>query len=84
MISTAYFTLPVLRRHLITNRAHGAFLGYALSGLRSATGTGAPTAKVVAAELGDGSFGFTAGELCKPSVRGGRRITFVVMSNSAL
>lgn len=47
-------------RHFITNRAHGA-LGYALS-----AGFGAAIARpdaTVVAVMGDGSFGFTCGEL---------------------
>ena len=57
---SAYFTLPRAGRHFITNRAHGA-LGYALSASLGAW-YGRPDSKVVAL-MGDGSFGFTAGEL---------------------
>ena len=55
-----YFQAPEAGRHFITNRAHGA-LGYSMSaGMGAAVGR--PDAMVVAA-MGDGSFGFTCGEL---------------------
>jgi acetolactate synthase-1/2/3 large subunit len=76
---SAYFTLPRPGRHFITNRAHGA-LGYALSASLGAW-YGRPESKVVAL-MGDGSFGFTAGEL-ETICRSRAPITFVVMSNSA-
>lgn len=57
---SAYFNAPQAGRHFITNRAHGA-LGFSL-----AAGVGAqigrPNATVVSV-MGDGSFGFTCGEL---------------------
>ncbi len=76
---SAYFTLPRPGRHFITNRAHGA-LGYSLSASLGAW-YGRPDSKVVAL-MGDGSFGFTAGEL-ETICRARAPITFVVMSNSA-
>ena len=56
----AYYELRRAGRHFISNRAHGA-LGYALA---AAAGVhyARPQAKV-AAVMGDGSFGFTCGEL---------------------
>lgn len=65
-------------RHFITNRAHGA-LGYAMSASVGAQ-IGCPNAKVVSV-MGDGSFGFTAGEF-ETVTRLGLPITFVVFSNS--
>jgi acetolactate synthase I/II/III large subunit len=76
---SAYFTLPRAGRYFITNRAHGA-LGYSLSAALGAW-YGRPDSKVVAL-MGDGSFGFTAGEL-ETVCRSRAPITFVVMSNSA-
>jgi acetolactate synthase-1/2/3 large subunit len=76
---SAYFTLPRPGRHFITNRAHGA-LGYSLSASLGAW-YGRPDSKVVAL-MGDGSFGFTAGEL-ETICRARAPITYVVMSNSA-
>lgn len=76
---SAYFTLQRPGRHFITNRAHGA-LGYALSASLGAW-YGRPNSKVVAL-MGDGSFGFTAGEL-ETVIRAGAPITFVVFSNSS-
>ncbi len=74
---SAYY--PVLRagRQFFSNRAHGA-LGYSLP---AAVGAhyGRPGAKVVAV-MGDGSFGFNAGEL-ETVARLGLPITFVVVSN---
>lgn len=71
--------LPVARtgRHFITNRAHGA-LGYSLSAAVGAH-VGRPAAKTVAV-MGDGSFGFTIGEM-ETVARLGLPITFVVVSN---
>jgi acetolactate synthase-1/2/3 large subunit len=57
---SAYYEFLEAGRHFISNRAHGA-LGYAM-----AAGVGAhfgrPTTRTVSV-MGDGSFGFTAGEL---------------------
>ena len=76
---SAYYQLPVAGRHFITNRAHGA-LGYSLSAALGAW-FGRPRSKVVAM-MGDGSFGFTCGEL-ETVVRHSAPITYVVFSNSA-
>ncbi|MFA3920738.1 thiamine pyrophosphate-binding protein [Ruegeria hyattellae] len=75
---SAYYQLPRPGRHFITNRAHGA-LGYALSAALGAW-FGRPASKTVAL-MGDGSFGFTCGEL-ETVCRVGAPITYVVFSNS--
>lgn len=74
----AYFDLPQAGRHFITNRAHGA-LGYAMS---AAVGAwyASPSSKVVAL-MGDGSFGFTVGEL-ETVVRKNVPLTMIVLSNA--
>ncbi len=76
---SAYYKLPKPGRHFITNRAHGA-LGYSLSAALGAW-FGRPTSKIVAM-MGDGSFGFTCGEL-ETVVRCGAPITYIIFSNSA-
>ncbi len=75
---SAYYELNTTGRSLFSNRAHGA-LGYALS---AATGAaiGAEGRKVVGL-MGDGSFGFTCGEL-ETVVRLNLPITFIVFSNA--
>jgi acetolactate synthase I/II/III large subunit len=75
---SAYYQQNRTGRQFITNRAHGA-LGYSLS---AAVGAyfGRPGAKVVAV-MGDGSFGFTIGEM-ETITRLRLPITFVVISNS--
>lgn len=75
---SAYYRLPRPGRHFITNRAHGA-LGYALSAALGAW-FGRPQSKIVAL-MGDGSFGFTCGEL-ETVVRCRAPITYVVFSNA--
>lgn len=75
---SAYYQQAQAGRFFITNRAHGA-LGYSLSASLGAW-FGRPASKVVAL-MGDGSFGFTCGELETVS-RVGANITFVVFSNS--
>ncbi|MEX0339753.1 MAG: thiamine pyrophosphate-binding protein [Arenibacterium sp.] len=77
--TSAYYQLPKPGRHFITNRAHGA-LGYSLS---ASLGVwyGRPGAKVVAL-MGDGSFGFTCGEL-ETVCRSRANITFIVVSNAS-
>ncbi|MDA7426806.1 thiamine pyrophosphate-binding protein [Thalassococcus lentus] len=75
----AYGHLPKPGRHYITNRAHGA-LGYAL-GASLGAWFGRPEAKVVAM-MGDGSFGFTCGEL-ETVVRHKAPITFIVLNNAS-
>ncbi|WP_300514614.1 thiamine pyrophosphate-binding protein [Aliiroseovarius sp.] len=75
---SAYYQLPRAGRHFITNRAHGA-LGYSLSAALGAW-FGRPASKTVAL-MGDGSFGFTCGEL-ETVTRVGAPITYIVFSNS--
>ena len=75
---SAYYETRQTGRHFITNRAHGA-LGYAMSASVGAQ-VGRPDRKVVAV-MGDGSFGFTAGEM-ETVVRLKLPITFVVVSNA--
>ena len=76
---SSYYTLPRAGRHFITNRAHGA-LGYALSAALGAW-FGAPERKTVAL-MGDGSFGFTCGEL-ETVTRCRAPITYIVLSNAS-
>jgi len=76
---SAYYQLPRAGRHFITNRAHGA-LGYSLSAALGAW-YGRPNAKVVAM-MGDGSFGFTCGEL-ETVCRARAPITYIVLSNAS-
>jgi len=76
---SAYYEFRESGRHFISNRAHGA-LGYAMA---AAVGAhfGRPRTKTVAV-MGDGSFGFTAGEL-ETIVRLRVPVLMVVISNSA-
>ena len=76
---SGYYRCPLPGRYFISNRAHGA-LGYSLSAAVGAQ-IGRPDSKVVSV-MGDGSFGFTCGEL-ETVVRLGLPITFVVFSNSS-
>ena len=76
---SGYFDFNATGRRFITNRAHGA-LGFSLSAAVGAS-YGAPGAKVVAV-MGDGSFGFTVGEL-ETVVRKQLPITFIVFSNAS-
>jgi len=76
---SAFYELRLPGRHLITNRAHGA-LGYAMAAAMGAQ-VGRPGARVVAV-MGDGSFGFTAGEL-ETLQRLGLPVVMVVVSNAA-
>ena len=76
---SAYYRQSLAGRYFITNRAHGA-LGYSLSASLGAW-FGRPDSKVVAL-MGDGSFGFTAGEL-ETVARVGANITFIVFSNAS-
>lgn len=75
---SAYYELRRPGRHFITNRAHGA-LGYSMA---AAVGAwfGRPEAKVVSV-MGDGSFGFTVGEL-ETIRRHNVPLTMIVFSNS--
>ncbi len=75
---SAYYELPKAGRHFISNRAHGA-LGYSLSATVGAA-YGRPNSKIVGI-MGDGSFGFTAGEL-ETIVRCNVPVTLIVCSNS--
>jgi acetolactate synthase-1/2/3 large subunit len=76
---SAYYPFLEAGRHFISNRAHGA-LGYSM-----AAGVGAhfgrPGTKTVSV-MGDGSFGFTAGEL-ETIVRLKVPLMMVVISNSS-
>ena len=75
---SAYYELNTTGRTLFSNRAHGA-LGYALS---AATGAAvAAEGRKVVGLMGDGSFGFTCGEL-ETVVRLNLPVTFIVFSNS--
>ncbi|WP_370048717.1 MULTISPECIES: thiamine pyrophosphate-binding protein [Salipiger] len=76
--ASAYYRQALAGRYFITNRAHGA-LGYSLSASLGAW-YGRPESKTVAL-MGDGSFGFTVGEL-ETVCRARAPITFVVFSNS--
>jgi acetolactate synthase-1/2/3 large subunit len=76
---SAYYENALTGRHFISNRAHGA-LGYSMA---AAVGAyfGRPDAKIVSV-MGDGSFGFTVGELetiCRLKVP----LAMVVISNSS-
>ena len=75
---SAYYEQRLPGRHFISNRAHGA-LGYAMS---AAVGAhyGRPDAQCVAI-MGDGSFGFTAGEL-ETIARLQVPLTMVVIGNA--
>jgi acetolactate synthase-1/2/3 large subunit len=75
----AYFDLPQAGRHFITNRAHGA-LGFAMPAALGAW-FGRPASKCVAV-MGDGSFGFVAGEL-ETVLRSGAPLLLVVLSNAS-
>ncbi|WP_353154740.1 thiamine pyrophosphate-binding protein, partial [Pollutimonas bauzanensis] len=75
---SAYFNSNKPGRHFITNRAHGA-LGFSLSaGIGAAFGR--PDAVVVSV-MGDGSFGFTCGEM-ETLVRRNIPLKMIVFSNS--
>lgn len=76
---SAYFNAPEAGRHFITNRAHGA-LGFSMSAGVGAQ-VGRPNATVVSV-MGDGSFGFTCGEL-ETIVRHGIPLKMIVFSNSS-
>ena len=75
---SAYYPQARTGRHFISNRAHGA-LGSSMS---AAVGAhyGRPAAKTVAI-MGDGSFGFTSGEM-ETIARLKLPITFIVVSNA--
>jgi acetolactate synthase-1/2/3 large subunit len=75
---SAYYDTGRPGRHFITNRAHGA-LGYSMSAALGAW-FGRPGSKCVSV-MGDGSFGFTVGEL-ETIVRHKAPLLMVVLSNS--
>ena len=75
---SAYYEIRTSGRRFFSNRAHGA-LGYSMSAALGAW-FAEPSAKVVSV-MGDGSFGFTVGEL-ETIVRVKAPITMVVISNS--
>ena len=74
---SAYFRQSLPGRFFLTNRAHGA-LGWSMSAALGAW-VGRPSSKVVAV-MGDGSFGFTVGEL-ETVTRLGAPVTFIVLAN---
>jgi acetolactate synthase-1/2/3 large subunit len=76
---SAYWQQKSPGRQFISNRAHGA-LGYSMSAVVGAY-YGRPRAKCVAV-MGDGSFGFTAGEM-ETIVRLKVPVAMVVVSNSS-
>jgi len=76
---SAYYEFPLAGRHFISNRAHGA-LGYSMAAAAGAH-FGRPQTKTVSV-MGDGSFGFTAGEL-ETIVRLKVPLLMVVISNSS-
>ncbi len=75
---SAYFLSDLPGRHFITNRAHGA-LGFSMPAAIGAA-IGKPQTKCVAV-MGDGSFGFTVGEL-ETITRYKLPILMIVISNS--
>ena len=76
---SAYYQLVRAGRYMWSNRAHGA-LGYAMAAAVGAA-YGRPGARIVSI-MGDGSFGFTSGEL-ETIVRHKLPIMMVVISNAA-
>lgn len=75
---SAHYRWRTPGRHFITNRAHGA-LGYSLAAAMGAQ-VGRPGAKVLSV-MGDGSFGFCAGEF-ETLVRYNIPVTSIVFSNA--
>lgn len=75
---SAYFNAPQAGRYFITNRAHGA-LGYSMAAAFGAA-IGRPDSVVVSV-MGDGSFGFTCGEL-ETIVRRNVPLKMIVFSNA--
>ncbi|WP_226583299.1 thiamine pyrophosphate-binding protein [Acuticoccus sediminis] len=75
---SGYYDFPEAGRYFLTNRAHGA-LGYAMSAAMGAW-YGRPGSRTVAV-MGDGSFGFTVGEL-ETIVRKQIPLLMIVISNS--
>jgi acetolactate synthase-1/2/3 large subunit len=75
---SAYYRQRSTGRRFFSNRAHGA-LGYSMAAAIGAH-FARPQVKCVSV-MGDGSFGFTCGEL-ETAVRYRLPVTFIVMSNS--
>ncbi len=75
---SAYYPVGATGRRFFSNRAHGA-LGYSLSAAMGAH-FARPRVKCVSV-MGDGSFGFTCGEL-ETALRYRLPITFIVISNA--
>ena len=75
---SAYYEVRAPGRRFFSNRAHGA-LGYSMAAAMGAH-FAKPQVKCVAV-MGDGSFGFTCGEL-ETAVRYRLPITFIVISNA--
>jgi acetolactate synthase-1/2/3 large subunit len=76
---SAYYEVRATGRHFFSNRAHGA-LGYSMAAAMGAH-FAKPEVKCVAV-MGDGSFGFTCGEL-ETAVRYRLPITFIVIANAS-
>jgi acetolactate synthase-1/2/3 large subunit len=76
---SGYFDFDGTGRRFVTNRAHGA-LGFSLPAAIGAS-YGRPSSKIVAV-MGDGSFGFSVGEL-ETIVRKQLPITLIVFSNAS-
>jgi acetolactate synthase-1/2/3 large subunit len=76
---SAYYQVRGSGRKFISNRAHGA-LGYSMAAAMGAH-FAQPKVKCVAV-MGDGSFGFTCGEL-ETAARYRLPITFIVISNAS-
>jgi acetolactate synthase-1/2/3 large subunit len=76
---SAYYEFRRPGRHYISNRAHGA-LGYSLPAVVGAS-LARPGAKCIAV-MGDGAFGFAAGEL-ETIARLGLPVTLIVLSNGS-
>jgi acetolactate synthase I/II/III large subunit len=76
---SAYYRIRGVGRKFISNRAHGA-LGYSMAAAMGAH-FAQPNVKCVAV-MGDGSFGFTCGEL-ETAARYRLPITFIVISNAS-
>jgi acetolactate synthase I/II/III large subunit len=76
---SAYYPVRLTGRRFFSNRAHGA-LGYSMAAAIGAH-FARPEVKCVSV-MGDGSFGFTCGEL-ETAVRYRLPVTFVVISNAS-
>ena len=76
---SAYYQVRAAGRRFFSNRAHGA-LGYSMAAAMGAH-FARPNVKSIAV-MGDGSFGFTCGEL-ETAVRYRLPITFVVIANAS-